>query len=70
MKNLTRCTLYDRKNRTNSYDFLRIKRVHALDSSVSFTPISVDVAFVIDMLALSAIHHRRVCACVFYFIET
>ena len=46
------CTLYDRKNQTNQYDFLRIKRVHALDSSVSFKPAFVDLTLVIDMLAL------------------
>ena len=42
MANFEVCTLYDRKNRNNSYDFLRIKRVHALDSSVSFKRIYVD----------------------------
>ena len=46
------CTLHDHKNQTNSYDFLRIKRVHALDSSVSFKPIFVDFTRVIDMLSL------------------
>ena len=39
MRNLTRCTLYDRKNRTNSYDFLQIKGVHTLLQSVSLKPI-------------------------------
>ena len=38
MANSKGCTLYDRKNRTNSYDFLRIKRVDALLLSVSFKP--------------------------------
>ena len=45
------CTLYDRKNQTNSYNFLRIKRVHALDSSVSFKPTSVDFTIVLHMLS-------------------
>ena len=45
-------TLYDRKNQTNSYNFLRIKRVHAMDSSVSFKITSVDFDFLIDMLVL------------------
>ena len=44
-------TLYDRKNRINAYDCLRITRVHALDSSVSFKPSFVDVALVIHMLS-------------------
>ena len=50
----TRCTLYDRKIELNSYDFLQIKRVHALLLSVSFNfkPIFVDFNIVIDMLAL------------------
>ena len=40
--------LYDYRNQTNSYyNFLRIKRVHALDSSVSFKPTSVDFDFLI-----------------------
>ena len=43
------CTLYDRKNRTNSYDFLRIKQVHAVDLSDSFKPMFVVIAFIIDM---------------------
>ena len=49
-----RCTLYDRKIELNSYDFLQIKRVHALLLSVSFNfkPIFVDFNIVIDMLAL------------------
>ena len=55
MANLEECTLYDRKNQTNSYNFLRIKQVHALDSSVSFKPTLVDIALLIDMLALSAV---------------
>ena len=41
------CTLYDRKNQTNSYDFLRITRVHALFLSVSFKPNFVEFALVI-----------------------
>ena len=52
MASLEVCTLYDRKNQTNSYDFLRIKRVHALLLSVSFKPIFVDSTLVIDMLVL------------------
>ena len=52
MANSEVCTLYDRKNRTNSYDFLRIIRVHAFDSSVSFKPIFVDFTLVVDMLSL------------------
>ena len=63
MANSEECTLYDHKNQTNSYDFLRIKRVHALLLSVSFTPIFVDFTPVISMLALSAVCHRRVCVC-------
>ena len=46
------CTLYDRKNQTNPYNFLQIKRVRALDSSVSFKPIFVDFTLLIDMLPL------------------
>ena len=46
------CTLHDHKNQTKSYDFLQIKRVHALDSSVSFKPIFVDFTLVINMLSL------------------
>ena len=42
--NSTRCTLYGRKNRTNSYDFLRITRVNALLLSVYFKPVFVDIA--------------------------
>ena len=52
MANSEVCTLYDRKNLTNSYDFLRIIRVHALLLSVSFKPIFVDFTLLIDMLAL------------------
>ena len=37
-------TLYDRKNQTNSYDFLRIKQVHALLLSVSLKPNFVVIA--------------------------
>ena len=51
MANSEGCTSYDRKNRTNSYNFLRIKRVHVLDSSVSFKPTSVDFAIVLHMLS-------------------
>ena len=51
--NLICCTLYDRKNRINSYDFLRITRVHALLFSISFKPIFVvDSTLVINMLSL------------------
>ena len=46
------CTLYDRKNLTNSYNFLIIKRVNALDSSVSSKPIFIDFTLLIDMLPL------------------
>ena len=56
----TCCTLYDRKIKLNSYNFLRITQVHALFLSVSFKPIFVDFTLVIDMLALSAVCHRRV----------
>ena len=66
---IRRCILYDRKNRTNSYDFLQITRVYALLLSVSFKPIFVVVAFVIDMLALSAIHHRRVCILFYFYLD-
>ena len=52
MANLEVCTLYDRKNRTNSYNFLRIKQVNALDSSVSFKSTFVDIAVVINLLFL------------------
>ena len=52
MVNSEEHTLYDRKNRTNSYDFLRIKRVHALLRSVSFKPIFVDFTPLIDMLLM------------------
>ena len=57
MANLEVCTLYDRKNRTNSYNFLRIIRVDALLLSVSFKPISDDFTLVIDMHYHH--HHRR-----------
>ena len=50
------CTLYDRKNQTNTYDFLRIKRVHALLLFVSFKPTFDDFTLVIDMYHH---HHRR-----------
>ena len=61
MANSEVCTLCDRKNLTNSYDFIQITQVYALSLSIFFKPIFVDVAIVIDMLSLSAIHHRRVC---------
>ena len=51
MVNSEVCTLYDRKNYTNSYNFLQIKQVHALDSSVSFKPTSVDFTIVLHMLS-------------------
>ena len=54
MANSEVCTLYDRKNRTNSYNFLLITRVHALLHSVSFKSTFIDFALVIDILALSA----------------
>ena len=67
---IRRCTLYDRKHQTNSYDSLRIKRVHALESSVSFKPIFILFDSVLYVLALLAIHngHRRVC--VFIILHT
>ena len=52
MANSEVCTLYNCKNQTNSYNFLRIKRVHALSLSVSFKPIFVYFAIVLHMLAL------------------
>ena len=55
MANSEVCTLYDRKNRTNSYDFLLITRVHDLLLSVSIKPIFDDFTLVIDMYH----HHRR-----------
>jgi hypothetical protein len=63
----TRRTLYDRENRTNSYDFLQIKRVHALLLSVSFKPIFVDFTLVIDMLALLQFSYAMVSAFIFYY---
>ena len=44
MANSEVCTLYDRKNQTNSYDFLRIKRVRALLLFVSLKPNFVVIA--------------------------
>ena len=38
-----------------------------MDSSVSFKPTSVDFDYLIDMLALSAINHRRVYFILFLF---
>ena len=70
MANFEVCTLYDRKKWTNSYDFLRIKRVHALVSSVSFKPTFVDFTLVIDMLALlqfSYCHGQCFYFILFYF---
>ena len=49
------CTLHDRKNETNSCDFLRIKQVHALLLFVSSKPIFDDFTLVIDMYH----HHHR-----------
>ena len=43
MANLEVGTLYDCKNQTKSYDFLRTARVHALLLSISFKPIFVDL---------------------------
>ena len=58
------------KNQTISYEFLQIKRVHALFLSVSFKPISVDFAFVFDMLALSAVLILFiVCLCVSFVVR-
>ena len=56
MANSKGCTSYDHKNRTNSYDFLRITRVNALLLSVSFKPIFVDFTLVIDMLLANSCH--------------
>ena len=70
MANLKGCTLYDDKNRTNSYDFLRITRVHTLFLSVSFKPSFVDIALVIDMLALSAVFIAMVVQLIFYYFHT
>ena len=68
MANSEVCTLYDCKNQTNSYDFLRTELVHALLLSVSFKPTFVVVDSINDMLALlqfSYCHRRtRVCFCV------
>ena len=47
MANSEVCTLYDLKTQINPYDFSQINRVHALDSSVSFKPTSVDIALLI-----------------------
>ena len=57
-------TSYDRKNQTNSYDFLRITRVHALLLSVSFKPIFVDFTLLIDMLSLLQFSIAIVIVCV------
>ena len=67
MANLEVCTLYDRKNRTNSYNFLRIKRLDALLLSVSLNPIFVDFTLLIDMLSLSEVFycHRQICTFIF-----
>ena len=61
MKKSTCCTLHDRKIWSNSYDFLRITRVYALFLSVSFKPIFVVIAFINNMLVLSAVFycHRQ-----------
>ena len=50
MANSEVCTLYDRKNQTNAYDFLQITRVHALLLSVSFKPILVYFSIVLHIL--------------------
>ena len=61
------CTSYHSKKPTNSYNFLRITRVHALLLPISFKPIFVDFALVSDVLSLSFdFRHRRVCI-IFYF---
>ena len=44
----TQLTSYDRKNQTNSYNFLQINRIHAFDSSVSCKPIFVDFTLVFN----------------------
>ena len=53
-----------------SYNFLQITLVLSLLLSVSFKPIFVVVAFIINMQALSAVfyYHRRVC--VFIILHT
>ena len=50
MANSEVCTLYDRKNQTNAYDFLQITQVHALLLSVSFKPILVYFSIVLHIL--------------------
>ena len=57
MANSEECTLYDHKNQTNPYDFLRIKRVNALDASVSFKLTFVYFAIVLHMLVRRFIIH-------------
>ena len=46
-------TLYDRKNQTNSYDFLRINRVHALLLFISSKPLFNDFTHVCNQYASS-----------------
>jgi hypothetical protein len=70
MANLEVCTLYDRKNRTNSYDFLRIKRVNTLFLSVSFKPIFVDFTLLIYMLPLLQFSIAMVVRLIFYILHT
>ena len=55
----TRCTLYDCKNQTNSYNFLQITRVHALLLSVAFKLIFDDFTLVINMYHHHFHHHCR-----------
>ena len=44
MANLEACTLYVRKNRTNSYNFLQINPVHASWYTFSIDPVNVIIA--------------------------
>ena len=69
MANSEVCTLYDRKNWTNLYNFLRIIRVHALLLSISFKPIFVDFTLLIDMLALLQFSFATVSAFIFFYFR-
>ena len=67
MKNLTCCTLYDRKNQTNPYNFLQITRVQHMPchfpslSSLLWTICSFN-----RMLALSAVFYCYCRVCVYF----
>ena len=52
MENSEVCTLYDHKISTTETSCMMLAVYYALLLSVSFKPIFVDLAFVIDMLAL------------------